>query len=166
MEELAYALFPGTPAFTLAGDEGRERLLSALAQPHWPQHRTLQDKAAVLHWHLNRDHPYIDGNKRLAVAALETFLFVNRASLIATDEELKRIALAVADGTMSQGECRALLRARCVRLDWHEDRIVRWAAGLRDEDKESVDAYLVEHDPFERGDRIYRLLRSGPLRGS
>lgn len=57
----------------LRGSDGRERLLSALGQPLWPQYRSLADKAAVLHFGLNKGHPFIDGNKRFAVAAMETF---------------------------------------------------------------------------------------------
>ena len=60
-ESLTRDLFPGTPAFRLAGAEGAARLESALAQPRWAHHRTAQRKAAALHYSLNKNHPYVDG---------------------------------------------------------------------------------------------------------
>ena len=57
VEALTQDQFPGTPAFQLAGAEGVARLESALAQPHWPHHRTAQQKAAALHYSLNKNHP-------------------------------------------------------------------------------------------------------------
>lgn len=80
--ELIRRVFPGAPAFQLRGEAGRAMLSSALAQPRWRHHRTLQRKAAVLHYHLNRNHPFIDGNKRFALTAAEYFLDINGAMLL------------------------------------------------------------------------------------
>lgn len=62
---------PGAPAFQLRGEAGRNALLSALAQPHWPYYRTLPEKAGALHFSLNKNHPFADGNKRFALTAME-----------------------------------------------------------------------------------------------
>ena len=80
--ELTRRVFPGAPAFQLRGEAGQAMLSSALAQPRWRHHRTLQRKAAVLHYHLNRNHPFIDGNKRFALTAAEYFLDINGAMLL------------------------------------------------------------------------------------
>ena len=88
VEVLTLDLFPGTPAFHPAGREGVARLESALAQPHWPHHRTAQQKAAALHYSLNKNHPFVDGNKRMAVTAMAWFLFSNGFMLLATSDQL------------------------------------------------------------------------------
>lgn len=102
VEALTLDLFPELPAFQLAGAEGRGRLRSALAQPRWEQHRTAQVKAAVLHHRLNKNHPYVDGNKRFAVTAMEWFLFGNHSVLLATNDELVQFSLRVADDRLSR----------------------------------------------------------------
>ncbi|MBM4415847.1 MAG: hypothetical protein FJ035_06315 [Chloroflexi bacterium] len=79
---------PGLPAFQLAGGEGEGRLRSALGQPRWPHHRGVAAKAAALHYFLNKNRPYVDGNKRFAVTAMLTFLFINDYGLVASDDEL------------------------------------------------------------------------------
>lgn len=117
VQTLTGRLFPSSPAFRLAGEEGRGRLLSALAQPQWPVHRTFAVKAAVLHYHLNRDHPYVDGNKRLALVATETFLTLNAAILVAANDELEALALGVADGSIDSVANRRFFVRRCVRLN-------------------------------------------------
>ncbi|MCC6236872.1 MAG: Fic family protein [Dehalococcoidia bacterium] len=55
-------LFPDGTAFRVAGARGASLLESALAQPRWPQYRTAQAKAAALHYSLNKNHAFIDGN--------------------------------------------------------------------------------------------------------
>ena len=130
VEGLTRKLFPDTPAFQLRGDQGEALLSSALGQPRWQYHRTLQEKAAVLHFHLNRDHPYTDGNKRLATAAMETFLVMNRGALLATDRELTDISLGVARGDVERDELAGFLRMRVVRVYWSAPQILRWAASL------------------------------------
>lgn len=156
LEELTRKLYPGTPTFTLRGPEGHDRLLSALAVPQQPNHRTLQDKAGALHWHLSKGHAYVDGNKRLAVAALETFLSINGASLIASDDEIKEMALAVARGELSRAECCAFVRIRCARQQWKQPQVDRWANRLPREHVAPVRAALDEYGPFGRGDRVLR----------
>lgn len=64
-------------SFVLRGEDGRALLSSALDQPRWPHHRTLQRKAGVLQYHLNVNHPFVDGNKRFALTAKIVFLARN-----------------------------------------------------------------------------------------
>lgn len=40
-------------------------------------HQSLFDKASAYLYHLAKNHPFIDGNKRIALACTETFLRVN-----------------------------------------------------------------------------------------
>lgn len=40
-------------------------------------HQSLFDKASACLYHIAKNHPFIDGNKRIALACTETFLRVN-----------------------------------------------------------------------------------------
>ncbi len=62
----------------------------------------LAEKAAALGFSLICNHPFVDGNKRIGHAALETFLVLNGWELDATVDEQERIILAVADGTLAR----------------------------------------------------------------
>lgn len=137
---VAKAAFPDAPAFTLQGDAGKGRLFSALAQPRWPHHRTLQQKAAVLHYHLNRDHPFIDGNKRFAVAAMEVFLLDNRAVLVATDDELVNFSLQVAASDLNRDGCAAFLSRRMLRTQWTQDSLRRHLDRLSQDELDAIAA--------------------------
>lgn len=116
----------------LRGFDGRERLLSAIAQPRWGKYRRLPDKAAALHFFLNKGHPFIDGNKRFAIAAMVVFLSLNDAAFFATDDDVVRLALSVADGSMSFPESIPFVRERIVYRprDWSTEGLQAWAAGL------------------------------------
>jgi len=63
-----------------------------------PAYPSLFDKAAVVFRSLILDHPFVDGNKRMAVASALVFLWVNQQIVCATDNELVTEALAVAQG--------------------------------------------------------------------
>lgn len=90
------------PALTvLGGPQGSGVLNGILALPKQsagrkPAYPTIYDKAAVLFRSLIQDHPFVDGNKRMAVAATLLFLFLNRRVVGATDGELVNLALRTA----------------------------------------------------------------------
>lgn len=142
VEGLTADVFPGVPAFQLAGEAGRGRLLSALDQPRWPHHRTAIEKAAALHYSLNKNHPYIDGNKRLAVTAMEYFLLRNGYVLCASEQELVDFALQVADNRMSREASADWLRYRGLRITWSEERARRWLQSLPAEHAAGVAASM------------------------
>jgi death-on-curing protein len=50
------------------------------------------------------NHPFVDGNKRVGHATMETFLVLNGHELRAPVEEQERVVLAVAAGTMKREE--------------------------------------------------------------
>jgi death-on-curing protein len=58
----------------------------------------LADLAAALAFGLARNHPFVDGNKRTAHVSYRTFLELNGAELVATDEEKYVAILALAEG--------------------------------------------------------------------
>ena len=139
---LTEQVFPDTPAFQLRGDEGRNALLSALAQPCWPHYRTLPEKAGALHFSLNKNHPFADGNKRFALTAMEVFLFMNRALLVASAAEAEAFALGVAEGSISREDSIAFVRRRTLRADWTGRTRERWATRLPSGERDAVLAEL------------------------
>jgi death-on-curing protein len=61
-------------------------------------------KAAALSFFLATNHPFVDGNKRVAHAALEVTLVLNGYELKATVDEQERIMLRLASGDLSRAE--------------------------------------------------------------
>ena len=99
---LAGRLFPNyedpLPALQLFGGlrEGGALLESALALPRQPYYRRLHDKAGALLRSLIKNHPLVDGNKRVGMTATFVFLLMNGHLLIASNEEMVRFALEIA----------------------------------------------------------------------
>jgi death on curing protein len=94
------------------GDPGlRDRglLESAVAMPQSTfggvhLHVGLPEKAAAYHFHLCANHPFMDGNKRVAVAAAEVFLLINGHELSASDNDVEALTLGVAAGRLSKDQ--------------------------------------------------------------
>src|SRR4051794_33509952 len=74
------------------GVRDREAVDSALAQPRMTfggedLYPGLGKKAAALGFSLIKNHPFVDGNKRVGHAAMETFLVLNGSELSAPADE-------------------------------------------------------------------------------
>ena len=94
-------------------------LESAVAQPRASfagvdLYPTLADKAAALCLSLVGNHPFVDGNKRVGHAALETMLVLNRHELAAPEDDAERVMLALAAGTLERDDFAAWVRAHVV----------------------------------------------------
>lgn len=61
---------------------------------------TLDDKAAALLHSLARNHPLVDGNKRLALAGTIAFYGVNGRRLTLTNDQAYDLIISVAAGTL------------------------------------------------------------------
>lgn len=61
---------------------------------------TVLEKAARLGFGLIRNHPFMDGNKRIGTHAMLVFLEINNISLFYEDEELITTILSVAAGEL------------------------------------------------------------------
>lgn len=86
-------------------DEGL--LESALAAPFQtfggePVYPSLQAKAAQLGFGLIRNHPFVDGNKRIGAHTMLVFLAVNGIKLRYEQQELIDIVLSVAAGQIDR----------------------------------------------------------------
>jgi death-on-curing protein len=92
-----------------AGVRDLGALESAVAQPQMTfggqdLYTTLADKAAALGFSLVKNHPFVDGNKRIGHAALETFLVLNGHELNAPVDEQEQVILQLASGTLGRPE--------------------------------------------------------------
>jgi death-on-curing protein len=99
--ELVYVAERATVGKVAVRDHGL--LASAAARPRatvsgQDAYPGIEDKAAALFHSLARNHPLIDGNKRLALAGLIAFLGVNGCKLTLTNEEAYDLTMAVAAG--------------------------------------------------------------------
>lgn len=102
------------------GDGLRDRglLESALARPRnaWGYGVTdLCALAASLGHGIARNHPFVDGNKRTAFVAVETFLILNGMELGAPDAECVVAMLDLAAGEMTEDEFALWLRDHVAR---------------------------------------------------
>ena len=65
---------------------------------------TKEEKGARLGYALISNHAFVDGNKRIGIYIMLTFLEMNGIRIRCTDEELVHIGLSVADGSMKYEE--------------------------------------------------------------
>lgn len=84
-------------------------LLSALGRPqatfdHRELYPDLFTKAAALMDSLIKNHPFLDGNKRTAIAASGIFLWINHYRLTVKNEEMVGFTLACAQSQLSVDE--------------------------------------------------------------
>ena len=95
-------------------------LQSALAQPQMTfagaeLYPTLEEKGAALCFSLVSNHPFVDGNKRVGHAAMETFLVLNGWELQVTVDLAEQIMLSLASGNLSREKL----------VEWIRDHLVR-----------------------------------------
>jgi death-on-curing protein len=85
-----------------------ERLLeSALARPenlYAYDTPDIIELAAAYGFGLARNHPFVDGNKRTSMVVTELFLDLNGRELVATDAEVVRVWMALADSQSAMTE--------------------------------------------------------------
>jgi death on curing protein len=85
-------------------DEGM--LSSALERPrhrlHYEADTDLPALAAAYGFGIARNHPFIDGNKRVAFQAMYVFLGLNGMRIDAEEPEVVRVILALAAGDLTE----------------------------------------------------------------
>ena len=94
------------------GTEGlrdRRLLESAIAMPAATYageflHPTLFEMAAAYLFHLCNNHPFLDGNKRTALAACLAFLWLNDLEVVTDPDEIADLVLGVADGSVGKAQ--------------------------------------------------------------
>lgn len=84
-----------------AGISNMGGLESAIAQPQMTfageeLYPTIVEKASALGFSLIKNHPFIDGNKRIGHAAMEVFLVLNGFEINAAVDEQEQVILQLA----------------------------------------------------------------------
>lgn len=98
-----------------------EKLLdSALAQPQASfggeyVHKDLFHMASAYGFHLCQNHPFYDGNKRTALIAMYTFLYVNGYQIDADKKGLFAVMMDLAQGKVSKEELKEFLKKTSVK---------------------------------------------------
>jgi death-on-curing protein len=90
-------------------------LESAVAQPRMTfggtdLYLSWVEKSAALCFSLVKNHPFIDGNKRVGHAAMETLLVINGFEIDASTDEQEQLVLALAAGQLSREDLVGWLR--------------------------------------------------------
>lgn len=65
---------------------------------------TKEEKGARLGYALISNHAFVDGNKRIGMYVMMTFLEVNGIRLVCTDDEIVAVGLSIAAGQMKYEE--------------------------------------------------------------
>jgi death on curing protein len=89
-------------------------LQSALAMPAATfagelLHPTLAEMAAAYLFHLCQAHAFVDGNKRVALAATLAFLELNDHELVAPPDDLYDLVIGIATGKRAKAEAAVFL---------------------------------------------------------
>src|SRR3972149_2612629 len=90
-------------------------LESALAQPKMTvggkyAHKTLFDKAAAYGFHVCKNHPFIDGNKRVAFVLMDVFLQQNGWEIRAAEEDAYTINVPLTSGKLPKAQLATWLK--------------------------------------------------------
>ena len=107
----------GLPVETVARSARLDLLDSALVAPEasfggQEFYQGFEAKAAVLCVRIAKNHPLLDGNKRLAWMCLRMFCELNSYRLTSTDDDAVAFMLEVAAGTIGVDETAQWLHAR------------------------------------------------------
>ena len=102
-----------------AGLRDRGLLESAVSQPAASfggraLYPTLFEQAAAIGFSLVSNHPFVDGNKRIGLTALDVHLRFNGYKLEADADDAEATILALAEGTLSREELAAWIGAHAV----------------------------------------------------
>jgi len=100
-------------------DEGL--LESALEQPRAMfdgsyLHDSLVKMAAAYGFHICKNHPFIDGNKRVALVAMDAFLQKNGYEISASEKEAYEVMMKLASGNITKAELTDWLGANTSKL--------------------------------------------------
>lgn len=74
---------------------------------------TLSDLSAAYAFGIARNHPFLDGNKRTALAVADTFLILNGYEIIAPAADVYAAMIALASGVSDEAAFAAWLASVC-----------------------------------------------------
>jgi death-on-curing protein len=104
-----------------AGLRDRNLLESALAQPRMTvgakfAHKTIFDKAAAYGYHVCQNHPFIDGNKRVAFVLMDIFLQRNGWEIVAHEEVAYSLMVELSSSKMSKTQLALWLKEHSSKI--------------------------------------------------
>jgi len=105
----------------LAGVRDEGLLLSALAMPQSGfgdeyLHEDLFAMAAAYLFHIVKNHPFIDGNKRVGAVAARVFLRLNGIDVAMPEGVIYDLVIATAEGRATKDDIAAAFRTHAIRL--------------------------------------------------
>jgi len=108
--------YGGEPGFRDTG-----LLDSALAKPKMTfggkyTHKTLFDKAAAYGFHVCKNHPFVDGNKRVAFVLMDIFLQKNGWEIVSPEEDAYRMMMDLASGKLMKTQLSSWLKEHSAKL--------------------------------------------------
>lgn len=109
--------FGGTPAVRDRGLLESAVMMPAARFGGQVLHDGLSAMAAAYLFHLCKNHAFVDGNKRTAIASGEMFVLLNGMRLAATNEEVEGITRGVAEGRMLKDDVIAFFRRHVVTAE-------------------------------------------------
>jgi death-on-curing protein len=74
-------------------------------------HEDIFEMAAAYLYHIAMNHPFIDGNKRTALAAADVFLRLNGFALSQTPDDAYDLVIGVCEGDVTKKQLAAAVRA-------------------------------------------------------
>ena len=78
---------------------------------------TIFDKAAQLAFGLVKNHGFVDGNKRVAIHAMEVYLVINGYNTNFSQEELVKIGMDLATSNLSAKNLSKILEQRTFHIE-------------------------------------------------
>lgn len=92
-------------------------LSSAIAMPHASfhgeyLHNDIYEMAAAYAFHIGKNHPFVDGNKRTALVSALVFLELNGISISDSQGKLYDAMLDLSTGKLNKSEFASILRKR------------------------------------------------------
>jgi death on curing protein len=73
-------------------------------------HADVYVMAAAYLFHIIRNHPFLDGNKRTGVGSALVFLILNGVELSADEDKLEKMVISVAEGKIDKSEIAQFFR--------------------------------------------------------
>jgi death-on-curing protein len=103
------------------GIRNEQLLDSALEQPKTTfngsyLHDNIFKMAAAYGFHLCKNHSFVDGNKRIALVAMDIFLQKNGHEITAPEKEAYKIIIALSSGELSKDELTNWLKKNTTSL--------------------------------------------------
>ena len=111
------ALYGGLPGFR--GESGQGLIESALERPRnkaYYEGADLFAQAGALYFGLAKNHGFLDGNKRISVAACDAFLQLNGWELVCDNRTLADFTLSCSDPAWTEAAVEAFVRRHAAPL--------------------------------------------------